>query len=271
MKIFGRGVWASLAALFLFCGVSSESAWAKAFDMEMTGITVTAEKSADQAGSNTFYLDSPVKVECRYRWGEFELRNPPPPLVIQFFHEPADKNFVNFRASAAGPPAAAGTIGVATAGFQTYTKGTIKVWCDIYKQAGGNFADANTQNNQKTAYITVLPRPPAKLGSAPGKAAALKPGMGVVPGLSGNVKQCPTSLFAAVKVDPYQLVSPLNSPADTAETKVVLYLQKSEAAANNVNCHYASHNKDVPNLVVTIKCPNASPQGGQNHSFTCGQ
>ncbi len=271
MRTFARKICTGFMVLFIIYASSLEFAWAKAFDMEMVGITVTAQKPADQVGPNTFYLDSEVKVECRYRWGEFPLNNPPPPLLIQFFHDPPFSGYVNFSAGDAGPPAATGTVGTATATFKTYTTGTIKVWCDIHKKAGGNLSDANVGNNKKEVLISVKPRSIPKSGLAPLAPGTAKPGAGSIPGLTGNIKQCPTSLSATVKVDPQQLVHPLNSPADMAETKVMLYLQKSEAAANNINCYYASNNKDVPNLVITIKCPNASPQGGQMHSYSCTQ
>jgi hypothetical protein len=270
MKIFGRGVWASLAALFLFCGVSSESAWAKAFDMEMTGITVTAINPADQAGPQAFYVNAKLRIECRYRWGEFKLKNPPVPLVIGFAYDHGG-NMPIFPQIDLGPPAAAGTIGTAAVEWSPKETGNYKLMCTIMKKDNTvpGALDANLANNSQYAYPIVKPRPPGKVGSPPAGAVAIAPGGGVVPGLSGNVKQCPTSLSAAVKVDPHQLVHPLNSPADTAETKVMLYLQKSEAAANNVNCYYASHNKDVPKLVVTIKCPNASSQSGKPGAFNC--
>jgi hypothetical protein len=146
--------------------------------------------------------------------------------------------------------------------------GTIKVWRDIHKKAGGKFFDANSANNRKEILITVKPRS-GKLGSAQSSPTMPKPGVEAVPGLSGHVKQCPTSLSAAVKVDAHQLTHPLNSPADMAETKVMLHLKQSQAAGNNVVCHYATHNKDVPDLVVTIKCPNASAQSGKAGSFNC--
>jgi hypothetical protein len=99
--------------------------------------------------------------------------------------------------------------------------------------------------------------------------STLKPGGTIIPGLSGLVKQCPTSLAATVKVDPQQLAGPLQSPADFAETKLMLYLKSSETAGNNAVCRYATNNKDVPDLVVTIKCPNASAKSGTPGAFNC--
>jgi hypothetical protein len=266
MRTFGRKAFATLAALLL-CGLASESAWAKAFDMEMTGISVTAENPADQVGPNIFYLGATIKINCSYRWGEFPLNNPPPPLLIQFYHSPGDKGHVNFTAASVGPPAATGTVKTASASFLTYGVGDFKILCEIMRKEG-TLGDANVANNKKEVFITVKARA-VKLGSAGLSPAAAKPGMGIVPGMSGHVKQCPTSLSAAVKVDAHQLTHPLNSPADMAETKVMLHLKQSQAAGNNVVCHYATHNKDVPDLVVTIKCPNASAQSGKAGSFNC--
>ncbi len=70
-------------------------------------------------------------------------------------------------------------------------------------------------------------------------------------------------------MDAHQLNSPLHSPADMAQSTVMLYFKNSQAAGNNVVCRYSTHNKDVPDLVVTIKCPNASAQSGKPGAFNC--
>ncbi len=168
MKKLGRGICASLAALFLVGGLSLQTAWAKAFDMEMVGITITAKNPADQAGPTTFYFNREVKIECKYKWGEFYLKNPPPPLQIHFFIEPPPEPLWNHvHVGDIGPPAATGTVGSTTTMFKTNTIGTIKVGCEILKKSGVELNDANVGNNKKEVVISVKLAPKPGGGLAP--------------------------------------------------------------------------------------------------------
>lgn len=164
MKTAGREICASLVTLCLVWGVSSEAAWAKAFDMEMLGITVTAKNPADQAGPNTFYVNARLRVECRYRWGKIDPRNPPPPLVIGFSSVLGDGPMSRFPQSDLGRPSPAGTVGTAAAEFSPTEAGNYKLSCAIMKKVGGALADANGGNNAQHAYPVVKPRPRGKSG-----------------------------------------------------------------------------------------------------------
>ena len=265
MRTFGRKAFATLAALLL-CGLSSESAWAVSYDgARVTDIKVVAQDPADQAGPTSFYKGGKLKAVCQYGYVQtgshaaipwvnvrlYVLSNQGVPLVFRTM-----KGCLSQTCTADGDvPTNIGT-------------GAVGVGCMVAPLDGPDLKDANPANNKKETFIVIKPRP-VKLGSAPSSPAAAKPAMGIVAGLSGHVKQCPSSLSATVKVDPHQLVNPLDSPADMAETKVTLYFKNSQTAGNNVVCRYATHNKDVPDLVVTIKCPNASAQSGKPGAFNC--
>src|SRR3990167_8242927 len=135
MGTFGRGVWVSLAVLFFFCGLSSGSAWAKAFDMEMLDISVTAKSPADQAGPKTFYVNAKLKIECSYRWGEIDPKKPPPPLIIGFAYDRGNSgNMPIFPYSDLGPPAVAGTVRTVAAEFSPNEAGSYKISCVIMKK-----------------------------------------------------------------------------------------------------------------------------------------
>jgi hypothetical protein len=265
MRTFDRKVFATLAALLL-CGLASESAWAVSYDdARVTNISVIAQNPADQQGPMSFYEKGKLKVVCQYGYVQtgsgaaipwvnvrlYVLSNQGVPLVFR-----TTKGCLSQTCTADGDvPTNIGT-------------GAVGVGCMVTRLDGPDLKDANPANNKKETFIVIKPRP-VKLGSAQSSPVVGKPGMGVVPGLSGHVKQCPTSLSATVKVDAHQFAGPLNSPADMAETKVTLYFKNSQTAGNNVVCRYATHNKDVPDLVVTIKCPNASAQSGKPGAFNC--
>lgn len=100
---------------------------------------------------------------------------------------------------------------------------------------------------------------------APAQAGVGRVGLGT----AGQIKSCRTSLTASVEVDPQQFGGPQFGPADLADTTLTLYLQESQAAANHINCFYASNQGDVPNLVVTVECQNAAPVGEPMHSYVC--
>ncbi len=145
-----------------------------------------------------------------------------------------------------------------------------------YEPGGG------TQNNQSFSWITVIflstttapaPKPtvPRLSANEPSGPVQRQPMPGLGTALSGAVKSCQTSLSASVNVDSHQFASAMFGPADMAQTNIMLHLQKSEAVGNNINCHYSTQRKDVPNLVVTVKCNNAAPHGGQPHSYGCTQ
>lgn len=284
IKTFVRKICTGLIVLFLIYGSSSWPVWGadNYDDAQVIEVSVTAQNPADQAGPITFYDQSQLKVVCKYRYVQTGSGGAIPWTSLQLYTLSGSGTplvFSNQKTCLPGTPIK-DPYKVGAYHSQTCTvegvvsnlpQGGVGIGCKITRQDGGALTDVNVANNKKEVFISVKPRPTARVGSVPAVAAPDKPSTGVVPGLSGAIKQCPASISAMVKVDPHQFINPLNSPVDMAETKMTLYLQKSEAAANNVNCYYASNNKDVPNLVVTIKCPNASPQSGQMHSYTCSQ
>ena len=266
MKTLGRQVYAILAVLILLCGLATVPAWAANYDdARVTDVSVIAQNPADQAGPMTFYEKSQLKAVCQYGYVQTGSGAAIPWTKIHLY-----------VLSSAGVPLVFST--QTTCLSQTCTAagvlpkdigtGAVGIGCKITRQDGAELKDADVANNKKEVFIILKPRP-VNLGSARSSPAAAKPGLAAIPGLSGHVKQCPASLSATVSVDKGQFLGPLNSPADMAETKLTLFLQKSEAAANNINCFYASYNKGVSDLVVTIKCPNASAQSGKPGAFNC--
>lgn len=259
-------------AVAVLIGANAASASKYYDDAYIASVKVFASDLADQAGPNTFYEKSKLKMVCQYGYLQTGSGGVIPWVNVHLY-----------VLSSQGVPLAFSTTKgclsetCSAEGYLPTNIGTggVGVGCMVSRLDGADLKDANPANNKKEVFVSIKPRPgkPVKLGRAPAVAPGgkAKTGVGIVPGLSGNVKQCRTSLVASVKVDPHEFASPLNSPAEQSQTKVTLYLQKSELGANSANCHYATNNKDVPNLVVTINCPNASPQGGQSHSFTCGQ
>ncbi len=241
-------------------------------DARVTGVSVISQNPADQAGPMAFYEKSQLKAVCQYGYVQTGSgAGIPWTKVHLYILSSAGVPFVFSTQKAClsqtctaegGVPTDVGTgaIGIGT--------GAVGIGCKITRQDGVELKDADPANNKKEVFITVKPRP-LNLGSARSSPVASKPVLGVVPGLAGSVKQCPTSLSAAVKVDAHQLNSPLHSPADMAQSTVMLYFKNSQAAGNNVVCRYSTHNKDVPDLVVTIKCPNASAQSGKPGAFNC--
>lgn len=154
--------------------------------------------------------------------------------------------------------------------------GTHFVMCKV--NTDNQISDGNKDNDTVLQKIVVIPgtsietkveKPPARTASSkPLSTSVTASGMAGA-GSSGKVKSCRTSLSATIDVDKQQFVGPMFGPADTAQTKLTLYLQTSEAAANHVNCYYASHKKDIPKLVVTVQCKNAAVHGGQPNSYAC--
>lgn len=264
MKISCRRSCASLAVLFLVCGLSSESVWAIPVDTKMLDITVTAKNPADQTSPNTFYLGAPLKVKCRYQWGaDHPEYSKATPLEIRFYsdpHPPGENGIIGYRNVGSG---IAGTIHTAEIDFKTNMGGTIDVSCRV-TQDGYLYQSKNS--NHAGVKIQVVPQPITLKGPAITKTKADPGGMRM---LSPYIKQCPTSLSATVKVDAHQLSGPQQSPADLADTQLMLYFQSAQAAGNNVVCRYATEHKDVPDLVITIKCPNASAQQGSPGVFNC--
>lgn len=218
-------------------------------------------------------------VTIRCKWSstideKVTLSKPRGDGSIQLEGNPLPAVFLNFLpAGTFAPPL--GPKGVFETSWPMDKPGTYKFTCGVSvpRIAIMNDIFDPLGNNTKQAQLTVTPKPtvPRLSANQPVGPVMKAPMTNLGNSLSGAVKSCQTSLSASVNVDSHQFANPSFGPADMAQTKIMLHLQKSEAAGNNINCYYATHGKDVPNLVVTVKCNNAAPYGGQPHSYGCMQ
>lgn len=256
---------AALAALCLVVGPPGGSAEAASPELKMLDIAVEPVNAADKPGPGQYDLGSPLKIRCRYQWGDHAPTWQPPPLEIRFYNDPHAPGSGIVGASKVGPPGFTGAINTAVASFTTDLTGTIELSCRITE--GGYLYKSSGLNQAKTT-IQVVPRPAKPVALRNPSTAAMVPAAGAA-GLTPFVKACPTSLSAAVTVNSYQLAGPQQSPATVASSSLILHFKSAEAFGDNIACRYATENKDVPDLVVTIKCPNASAQAGQPTAFHC--
>jgi len=87
---------------------------------------------------------------------------------------------------------------------------------------------------------------------------------------AGLNKSCRPFLIAGLAISPLKHFSdPKFGPAEVPKREMLLFLRKSEAAGNFVNCHYESKNRDVTGFVINLRCNGAVPVAGQQHSYSC--
>lgn len=255
----------AVATLCLIVGLPGASAQAASPELKMLDIAVEPLNAADRSGPGQYYLGSPLKIRCRYQWGDHAPNWQPPPLEIRFYNEPHAPGSGIVGASKVGAPGFTGAINTAVADFKTDLAGTIGLSCRITE---GGYLYKSSGANQATTTIQVVPRPAKPVALRNPSTAASAPAAGAA-GLTPFIKTCPTSLSAAITVNSYQLAGPQQSPATAASASLILHFKSAEAFGDNIACRYATENKDVPDLVVTIKCPNASAQSGQPTAYHC--
>jgi hypothetical protein len=143
--------------------------------------------------------------------------------------------------------------------------------CRIVKlQDNAALQDAIATNDFKEIFVSAEAAPSRGGSSRAGSStAATTSAAGVGLSFSGNVKQCQTSLAAAVTPSPNQFAGALNGPADFAPGMIMLHLKSSQTAGNGFVCRYASQGKDVPDFAVSIQCQNAAPRAGAAHTYGC--
>ncbi len=274
MTILGKHLGSTLATVLAACSLTALPARAADSydDARVLKIAVTAQNPGDQSGPTSFYASAKLTATCSYGYVKTGLISnyAVPWTSVQFF----------YRKPGSGALVVFGSVKTCLAPNCTSTYGLpalpppgITVGCKLVRlQDGAELPDAIVTNNKAETFVTIQSKP-ATIGAMRSGGAWSKAAPGAVSGLgsalSGHVKQCQTALSASVNVDAQQLAGPLFGPAELAQTKIMLHLQGSEAAGNYVNCHYATSGKDVPNLVVVLKCANAAPRTGQPHSFSC--